>query len=139
LEVSVVQAVELPETVRQAWGPEVARDFVAWLEERLSAEGLPSGVQLSAFVARQKVNVLVLEKVSNLLLAGEPILTQTADGSWVWRVPVDLTFPGRGRVGSVGEIEVDARYGEVRYSEELLAQMTDKAQHLARQVLHPTT
>lgn len=136
---SVVQAVELPETVRQAWGPEVARDFVAWLEERLSAEGLPPSVQLSAFVARQKVNVLVLEKVSNLLLAGEPTLAQAADGSWVWRVPVDLTFPARGRVGSVGEIEVDARYGEVRYSEELLTQMADQARHLAQRVLHSTT
>lgn len=135
----MVQAVELPETVLQAWGPEVARDFVTWLEERLSVEGFPPRAQISAFVARQKVNVLVLEQVSNLLLTGEPTLEQTADGSWVWRVPVDLTFPGRGRVGRVGEIEVDAYYGEVRYSEELLAQMADKAQHLAQRVLHPVT
>lgn len=133
-----MQAIGLPETVLQAWGPEAAQDFVAWLEERLSAEGLPPGVQLSAFVARQKVNVLVLEQVSNLLLAGEPTLVQTSNGSWVWHVPVDLTFPARGRIGSVGEIEVDARYGEVRYSEDLLAQMADQAQRLAQQVLHPT-
>jgi hypothetical protein len=40
---------------------------------------------------------------------------------------------------SIGEIEVDARYGEVRYSEALLAQMANQARHLAQQVLHLAT
>jgi hypothetical protein len=134
-----VQTIELPKTVLEAWGPEAARDFIAWLEERLGAGEVPSGVQISAFVARQKVNVLVLEQISNQLLAGEPTLVQAPDGSWLWRVPVDLTFPSRGRVGCVGEIEVDARYGEVRCNEELLAQMADQTQQLAQQVLHSKT
>jgi hypothetical protein len=34
----------------------------------------------------------------------------------------------------VGEVDVDARYGEVRYSETLLAKMTTKAQQLAGQI-----
>ena len=54
------------------------------------------------------------------MLAGEPKLEQSASGAWVWHVPVDLTFPSHGRVGCVGMIEVDARYGEVRYTEMLL-------------------
>jgi hypothetical protein len=132
-----MSTVELLETVRQAWGPEVSREFAAWLEEHLSAAGLAPGVQISAFVARQKVNVLMLERVSHLLLTGEPTLARTASGEWVWRVPVDLTFPSHGRVGCVGEIEVEARYGGVRYTEALLAQMADAAEQLAQQVLHP--
>jgi FMN phosphatase YigB (HAD superfamily) len=130
-----MQAIELPETVLQAWGQKAAQDFVAWLEERLHTLESP----ISAFVARQKVNVLVAEQVSNLLLADEPTLLQTSSKEWVWRVPVDLTFPSRGRVGRVGEVDVDARYGEVRYTDALLTRMSDEAQHLAQQVLSSAT
>ena len=133
-----MQMSRLPETVVQAWGPTAARDFVAWLEEWLRV-GQFSQVQISAFVARQKVNVLMLEQVSNLLLAGEPRLEQTPDGNWVWRVPVDLTFASRGRIGCVGEVDVDVRYGEVHYDDALLTQMTSEAQRLAQQTLHTTT
>ena len=133
-----MQATGLPETVVQAWGPEVASDFLTWLEERMRATAFISQIYISAFVARQKVNVLMLERVSNLLLAGEPRLTEAPDGSGVWRVPVDLTFPTHGRVGCVGEVEVDARYGEVHYDDALLAQIARKAERLAQQTLHPT-
>lgn len=122
----------LPQTVLRAWGAEAAKDFSAWLEERLGQAGLVPGVQISAFTARQKVNILMLEQVSNLLLADEPELVEVATDRWVWRVPVDLTLPTRGRVGRVGEVEVDARYGEIRYSEELLAQITQRAKELTR-------
>lgn len=122
----------LPQTVLRAWGAEAAKDFSAWLEERLGKAGLVPGVQISAFTARQKVNILMLEQVSNLLLADEPELVEMATDRWVWRVPVDLTLPTRGRVGRVGEVEVDARYGEIRYSEELLAQITQRAKELTR-------
>lgn len=134
-----MEAVKLPETVVQAWGAEAAKDFVAWLGERMQVAQPPSQVQVSAFVARQKVNVLMLEQVSNLLLAGEPTLEQTSEGNWRWRVPVDLTFPTHGRVGCVGEVEVDARYGEVRYDDALLARIAGEAKRLAQQTLHPAT
>ena len=58
---------------------------------------------------------------------------------WVWHVPVDLTFPTHGHVGCVGEVDVDARYGEVRYDDALLARMASEAQRLAQQTLHSTT
>jgi hypothetical protein len=138
-----MQTLELPETIRQAWGPEIAHDFAVWLAEQFSLVGLAPHIQISAFVARQKVNVLVSRRVSNLLLAGEPTLTRSTASAqdqslmddWVWRVPVDLTFPSHGHVGCVGEIEVDARYGEVRYTAEILAQMTDETDRLAQAVL----
>ncbi len=128
--------VKLPDTVLKAWGPEVARDFVAWLEKQWPH--LPeAAIPISALVARQKVNVLVLEQVSNLLLADEPALMQLPDGKWIWRVPIDLTFPGRGRVGRIGEVDVDAHYGEVHYSDETLAQITEATRQLAQRTLHP--
>jgi hypothetical protein len=111
---------------------------VAWLNEYLREARLAPEVQVSAFVARQKVNVLMLERVSNLLLAGEPRLVQRLGGHWVWQVPVDLTFPSHGRVGCVGELDVDTRYGEMHYTDALLTQIADEARRLAEQVLHPT-
>lgn len=147
--------LELPKTVQQAWGTEIAKDFTVWLAEQFSAAGLVPHIQVSAFVARQKVNILVSRRVSNLLLAGEPTLVhstgsgqahsvrftsgqaQTPTEDWVWRVPVELTFPSHGRVGRVGEVEVGARYGEVRYTVALLAQMVDEADRLAESVLAP--
>ncbi len=126
-----MSTVELPDTVLKALGPDAARDFAIWLEQRLQFSEVP----ISALVARQKVNVLLLEHVSNLLLADNPTLIQTADGKWIWRVPVDLTFPSHGRVGRVGEVAVDAQYGEVQYTEATLSQIHDKTQQLASQVL----
>ena len=125
-----MQKIEFPESVLKALGPEAARDLAAWIENRLRAQ---SSLPISPLVARQKVNVLMLEKVSNLLLADEPVLVQSPDGRVVWHVPVDLTFPSHGRVGRLGEIEVDARYGEVCYTEELLAEMAQSAHRLAKQ------
>lgn len=129
-----MQAIELPETVRQALGQEAARDFTAWLEEQLRGR---LQLTISAFVARQKVNVLMLEQVSNLLLADEPALIQLSDDAWVWRVPIDLTYPSHGRVGRVGTVDVDARYGEVRSTDATLAQLRQSAQRLAQQTLRP--
>jgi hypothetical protein len=133
----MMETIDLPKTVVQAWGGEASRDFVTWLEERMIQASVQ--VQISAFVARQKVNVLMLEQVSNLLLAGEPVLERASGGDWQWRVPVELTFPEHGRVGQVGEVIVDARYGEVRYDETILARITDEARRLAQQTLSSAT
>ena len=127
---------ELPDTVRQALGPAAAHDLAVWLDQRLPHT--EDQVPISALVARQKVNVLMLEQVSNLLLADDPKLVQLPDGKWVWRVPVDLTFPSQGRAGRVGELDVDARYGQVFYSEAILTEIGNAARRLAEQALHPT-
>jgi len=73
------------------------------------------------------------DRASYLLLAGEPRLVY-AD-RWYWRVPVDLTFPSKGRVGCVGEIDVDATLGEAEFSEELLDQIAQRADRLTQMVL----
>jgi hypothetical protein len=132
-----MQITELPNTVQEALGDEAAKDFVAWLEKHLNAANLTE-IQISSFVARQKVNVLMLERVSNLLLADKPKLLQMADNSWIWRVPIDLTLPAKGRIGRVGELEVDAHYGEVRYNEELLTQIVTEVQRLMQENNSPS-
>ena len=133
-----MQTTTLPDTVLKALGPEAAKDLVRWLETQLGQAGLLPGLQISPYVARRKVNVLMLEQVSNLLLADEPRLIQDANENWIWWVPVDLTYPSHGRVGCVGEVDVDARYGEVRYDESLLTEIANKSQQLAKDILHST-
>jgi hypothetical protein len=127
-----IQIEALPKAVLHAWGTEVAEDFVTWLETRLSEISLSTNVQISAMVARRKINVLMLERVSNLLLANEPALIQLPDKKWVWQVPIDLTCSSSGRIGCVGKIDVDAQYGEVRYSEKLLAEIAHNAEQLVQ-------
>lgn len=127
--------IGLPDTVVQAWGEQASQDFIDWLEECVSIIQTAAQVQISAFVAQQKANVLMLEQVSNLLLAGEPVLAHTSEEQWRWRVPIDLTFPAYGRVGKVGEIIVDAHYGNVYYDDALLAQISAAAERLANQTL----
>lgn len=79
--------------------------------------------QISAYTARQKANVFVLENISNLLLADAPELHKVGHKQ-VWRVPVDLTLPGKGRVGRIGVIAIDTTYGEIRYDDKLIDEMT---------------
>ena len=128
----------IPETIRKAWGEEVAADFAAWLaailKDNLGAiiDSSPH-VQVTAAYARRKVNRLTLDRVSYLLLAGKPTLIY-AD-RWYWRVPIDLTFPSLGRVGCVGEIDVDATSGQVEFTDEVLAQVAQTADYLAQKVL----
>lgn len=128
----------IPETIRKAWGEEVAADFTAWLVAILRDNwrvitGSSPHIQVTAAYARRKVNRLMLDRVSYLLLAGEPTLIY-AD-RWYWRVPIDLTFPSLGRVGCVGEIDVDTTSGQVEFTDEALAQIAQTADCLAQKVL----
>lgn len=121
---------DLPEKVIASLGTEAAEDFAEWLDARLRAAPLTAEVQITSLGARQQVNLLMLEKVGNLLLAGEPWLVQTAAGAR-WRVPVNLTYPGRGRVGQVGTLDVDTTLGLVTYTEETLQSFRNEAEALA--------
>jgi hypothetical protein len=85
---------------------------------------------ISSTVARRKANVLMLDQVSNLLLASEPDLVRREDGILVWRVPIDLTMGSRGRLGRVGMLDINAYTGEIYSSHELFEQINETAQRL---------
>lgn len=119
-----MNTTELPPTVQKALGEEAAHDLVSWLDARLS-----SATPISAFTARQKANVFVLENISNLLLAATPELQEVGNRP-IWHVPIDLTLPKKGRVGRIGTIAIDATYGEVHYDEKLIDEMTAVTERL---------
>lgn len=90
---------------------------------------LSADVQVSAFVAKQKVNRFLATEVGNLLHAGEPSLA-LADTIY-WHVPVLLSLPSVGRVGQVGEIDVDVESGEVKIEPSLIESISRNAELLA--------
>lgn len=93
------------------------------IQLRVSAQ-----VNITPFVARQKINVLMLDQVGNLLHGGEPELLVSE--KLYWRVPVLLSTPRRGLVGQVGSIQVDAQTGAVQADDRLLKDIADHARHL---------
>lgn len=93
------------------------------IQLRVSAQ-----VNITPFVARQKVNVLMLDRVGNLLHGGEPEMLLSE--RLYWRVPVLLSTPRQGLVGQVGAVRVDAQTGEVLADDELLKDLAEHARRL---------
>ena len=91
-------------------------------------------VNITPFVARQKVSLLMLDRVGNLLHGGEPELLVSE--RLYWRVPVLLSIPSRGLVGQVSAVSVDAQTGEVLADDTLLK---DIAEHARRLLASPSS
>lgn len=90
---------------------------------------LKAAVNITAVSARRKVNAFLATNVGNLLLAGEPVLSITE--RIVWRVPVDVTYPEDGRIGRVGEVDIDVETGELLLDSVQINQLEQNALRLA--------
>jgi hypothetical protein len=84
---------------------------------------------ITAFRARQLVNVLTKMEVSSQMGAGTPTLV--GGERPCWSVPVWFTEPDRGHVGQAGSLLVDARTGEVLADSESLREIAENARRLA--------
>ena len=87
-------------------------------------------VNVTAFVARQKVTQFVVTQISSQLRGEAPDLH--VGERLCWSAPVVLTSPARGVVGRVGEILVDAATGELLADAEALRRIAENAEHLAQ-------
>ena len=86
-------------------------------------------MNFSATAARRRVSRFVADEISYLMRGGEPDLV-VADRIY-WHVPVILTLPGHGSVGSVGAIDVDVETGQLHVTPELIAEIQQHATGLA--------
>ncbi len=86
-------------------------------------------ITIGAVSAKRQVNAMLATHAGNLLLADEPVLV-LADRA-VWRVPVDLTAPSMGRLGRVGQVDVDAQSGELLFDDALIEGIRKRATDLA--------
>ena len=90
-------------------------------------------LNITSFTARQKVTQHVMQELSTQLGGDTPELVV---GERVyWSVPVVLTLPGKGVVGRVGTLRVDAGTGELLTDPQTEREMI----HHAEQLAQPTT
>jgi len=103
-------------------------------EYLIAAAGEPI-VNITAYTARQKASGYVGGHISHMMGGGEPSL-MLSHNRLVWRVPILLTSPRRGTLGAVGNLDVDARTGQLLVSADFVDQVKAHAQTL---VDHPTS
>lgn len=87
-------------------------------------------VRVTGEDARRKVNRWVLDSVSYMMRAETPTLV--IDERAVWRVPVALTASHAGRVGVVGEIDVDASTGRMDAGVDRIGSMYARAMEFVK-------
>ena len=86
-------------------------------------------LNVTQVAARRKVNVFLLNQVGTGLGGDTPTLVVQND-RLCWRVPVILALPPKGRLGQVGQIDVDAQTGEILADEQMLHDIADHAERL---------
>ena len=86
-------------------------------------------LNITQVAARRKVNVFALNEIGTGLGGDTPTLVIHHDRI-CWRVPVILALPPKGRLGQVGQIDVDAQTGEILADEQLIHDIADHAERL---------
>jgi hypothetical protein len=66
---------------------------------------------VTPYIARQNANIYLLNRVGNMLSAGEPVLLLGEHP--YWKVPVLCSFPEFSRREKIGELAVDVNSGAI--------------------------
>jgi len=87
-------------------------------------------LNITSFSARQKVTQYVVHELSTQLGGDTPELTV---GERVyWSVPVVFTLPGKGVLGRVGTLRIDAATGELLTDPQMEQEIMRHAEQLAQ-------
>jgi hypothetical protein len=86
-------------------------------------------VNITAFTARQQVSGYVGSYISHLMGGAEPSLI-LSQNRLRWRVPILFTSPDRGPIGIVGNLDVDARTGQLLVPDNFVEKLEANAQAL---------
>jgi hypothetical protein len=87
-------------------------------------------LNVTAFSARQRVTQHVMRELSTQMGGDTPELT--VDERVYWSVPVVFTLPGKGVLGRVGTLRVDAGTGELLTDPHTEQEMMRHAEQLAQ-------
>lgn len=91
---------------------------------------ITSEINITGYTAQRKVTKLLLDEVANLLYGERPNLV--VGQRLLWRVPVWLGLPSLGPVGQLGVLDVDAQTGEILFTQEILTEILERGNALAR-------
>jgi len=72
--------------------------------------------------ARRTANRWLVERVGNMVMADQPLLTQSA-GQLVWRFDAFVTSLSRAPRGPIGHVDVDATTGQVLADDRAVEEM----------------
>jgi hypothetical protein len=92
-------------------------------------------LNVTAFSARQRVTQYVMLELSTQLGGDTPELTVSE--RVYWSVPVVFTLPGKGVLGRVGTLRVDAATGELLTDPQTEREILDHAGQLAQRATLP--
>lgn len=73
-------------------------------------------LNITSFIACQRVDQRLFLQVGNLLQSGDPDLL-VGEGFLMWDVPVFYALPDRGILGAVGHVLVDAQTGDLKLND----------------------
>ena len=73
-----------------------------------------------------------MDEVNLLIYPDDPLLVLVDEQTIYWRFPVILSLGRQGRLGQIGEVDVDAQSGELQLNEQRLEEMTQNSRILAR-------
>ncbi len=86
-------------------------------------------LNVTQVAARCKVNVFILREIGTGLGGETPSLV-VHNNRLCWRVPVVLALSPKGRLGQVGQVDVDAQTGEIQADDQLIRDITNHAERL---------
>jgi len=96
-------------------------------------------LNITSFIACQRVDQRLFLYVGNLLQSGEPDLLVGEDAVF-WDVPVFYALPDRGILGHVGHVLVDAQTGDLKLNDSTpFEEMKANAKRLYQQATSPAT
>jgi len=91
---------------------------------------LTAQVNVTDITAQRQVSKLLLDQVGNLLYGERPSLV--VERRLLWRVPIWLALPTSGPLGQVGSLDVDAQTGEILVTQQILDEIAERGNALAR-------
>ncbi len=89
-------------------------------------------LDLTAAQARRKLTRFFMDEVSLFINPQDPLLVVVDQETILWRFSIIFSMGRRGKLGQLGEVDVDARSGELLLDDKLLEEIKTNARSLAR-------
>ena len=86
---------------------------------------------MDEYAARRKANRWLVERVGNMVMADQPVLTPSGNRP-VWRFGAFVTSLSHAPRGPIGHLDVDATTGDVLANDHTIKEMKRRGARLAR-------
>ena len=98
---------------------------------------LTSQVNITDYTAQRKVTKLLLDQVGNQLYGEQPSLV--VGRRLLWRIPVWLALLTAGPLGQVGTLDVDAKTGDILFTQQILDEIAERGNALTQRSTSSTS